>query len=123
LYLGFVKKGISIFFLLLFFVFQYGKMLDYMECRIQAAIEATPDCGCETKLTGFTENDPFSAPYHQHQLKNYTEEFFDQHFSLLPALPEVVSKQYQLAAIQPVPEGCNKSIFQPPKSLFISLSI
>jgi hypothetical protein len=118
-----VKKGISIFFLLLFFVFQYGKMLDYMECRIQAAIEAKPDCGCETKLTAFAENDPFSAPSHQHHLKSYTEEFFDQHFSLLPSLPEIISKQYNIAAIQSVPEGFNKSIFQPPKASFNSLFI
>jgi hypothetical protein len=72
-----MKQLLSIFFLSIFFLFQYGKMIDYMECRIAAAIESTKDCGCDAKLQATaTDNEP-STPYHQHHLKNYTEEFFN----------------------------------------------
>jgi hypothetical protein len=80
-----MKKAISIFFLLLFFLFQYGKMLDYMECRIAAAIEAKEDCGCDTKLTDSPTGNSAPQPFHQHQLKNYTEEFFD-HCFVIPSI-------------------------------------
>lgn len=68
---------LSIFFLSIFFLFQYGKMIDYMECRIAAAIESTQDCGCDAKLQVATTDDESSTPFHQHHLKNYTEEFFN----------------------------------------------
>jgi hypothetical protein len=72
-----MKQLLSIFFLSIFFLFQYGKMIDYMECRIAAAIESTKDCGCDTKLQVATTDDESSTPFHQHHLKNYTEEFFN----------------------------------------------
>lgn len=48
-----------------------------MECRIAAAIESTEDCGCDTKLQATATDDESSTPFHQHHLKNYTEEFFN----------------------------------------------
>jgi hypothetical protein len=72
-----MKKFISIFFLFSFFLFQYGKMLDYMECRIVAAIESKTDCGCDSKLSAASQENKNPQPLHQHQLKNYTEEFFN----------------------------------------------
>jgi hypothetical protein len=116
LYLAFVKKAGSLFLLLLFFIFQYGKMLDYMECRIRAAIETKSDCGCDLKLTAATDNNPVSAPFHQHHLKNYTEEFFDYHFLLLPTMPFCNTKEYNTAFNQPIPEGRYNVVFQPPRS-------
>ena len=52
-----------------------------MECRITAAIESTKDCGCDTKLQPTANDQEPAQPFHQHHLKNYTEEFFD-HTSL-----------------------------------------
>jgi hypothetical protein len=72
-----MKQLLSIFFLSIFFLFQYGKMIDYMECRIAAAIESTQDCGCDAKLQAAVTDDESSTPFHQHHLKNYTEEFFN----------------------------------------------
>jgi hypothetical protein len=116
-----VRKAASIFLLLLFFVFQYGRILDYMECRIVAAIEATPDCGCDTKLVAATDNNA-PAPLHQHSLKNYTEEFFDDKHHSLAALPVINSKQYHNHFIQSAPTGYSSPVFQPPRACFISLS-
>ena len=52
-------------------------MIDYVECRIAAAIESTKDCGCDAKLQATATDDESSTPFHQHHLKNYTEEFFN----------------------------------------------
>lgn len=52
-------------------------MIDYVECRIAAAIESTKDCGCDTKLQVAATDGESSTPFHQHHLKNYTEEFFN----------------------------------------------
>lgn len=48
-----------------------------MECRITAAIESAKDCGCDAKLQTTATDDESSTPFHQHHLKNYTEEFFN----------------------------------------------
>jgi hypothetical protein len=72
-----MKQLLSIFFLGIFFLFQYGKMIDYVECRITAVIESTEDCGCDAKLQASASDSEPSTPYHQHHLKNYTEEFFN----------------------------------------------
>jgi hypothetical protein len=72
-----MKQLLSIFFLGIFFLFQYGKMIDYVECRIAAAIESAQDCGCDAKLQATASDDESPTPYHQHHLKNYTEEFFN----------------------------------------------
>ena len=48
-----------------------------MECRIAAAIQSTEDCGCDVKLQANTTDSDSSIPFHQHHLKNYTEEFFN----------------------------------------------
>jgi predicted neuraminidase len=72
-----MKQSLSIFFLSIFFLFQYGKMIDYMECRIAAAIESRQDCGCDAKLQATATDEQSSTPFHQHHLKNYTEEFFN----------------------------------------------
>lgn len=48
-----------------------------MECRIAAAIQSTEDCGCDVKLQAAASDSESSTPYHQHHLKNYTEEFFN----------------------------------------------
>jgi hypothetical protein len=72
-----MKQLLSIFFLSIFFLFQYGKMIDYVECRIAAAIESTKDCGCDSKLQSTASDTEAPTPFHQHHLKNYTEEFFN----------------------------------------------
>jgi hypothetical protein len=89
-------------------------MIDYMECRITAAIESKTDCGCDTKLTASTTDDTNTPPFHQHHLKNYTEEFF-HHISFSASTVEtIITKQF--AAVN---EGsiCNRAfaVFQPPR--------
>lgn len=52
-------------------------MIDYMECRIAAAVSSVEDCGCDVKLQATANDDEPAVPFHQHHLKNYTEEFFN----------------------------------------------
>ena len=73
-----MKPLLSIFFLFTFLLFQYGKLIAYMECRIVAAIQSTPDCECETKLQPSTNEGQATTPLHQHTTKNYTEEAFEE---------------------------------------------
>ncbi len=49
-----------------------------MECRIAAAVASAEDCGCDEKLLSTATADDSSLPFHQHHLKNYTEEFFTE---------------------------------------------
>jgi hypothetical protein len=110
-----MKKAASIFFLFTFFLFQYGKMLDYMECRIAAAIESKSDCGCDNKLADNTTGDPSPQPFHGHHLKNYTEEFFD-HCSTNVSTINCSNHQYTVALLaeEELP-GHPAGILQPPR--------
>jgi hypothetical protein len=92
-----------------------------MECRIAAAIESKSDCGCEMKLMAATDNEA-SPPYHQHGLKNYTEEFFDPENNSNSALAIFSRKKYNNHFVQSSPVGFTKIIFQPPRVSFISHS-
>lgn len=92
-----------------------------MECRIAAAIESTPDCGCETKLVAATDSNA-STPLHQHSLKNYTEEFFDDEHHIVAVVHTINSKQYHNHFVQSAPIGYNSPVFQPPRACFIFLS-
>lgn len=89
-------------------------MIDYMECRIVAAIESKTDCGCDTKLAASTTDDTNNPPLHQHHLKNYTEEFFNHTAFTATIVETTVAKQF--AAVN---EGSvshrSFSVFQPPR--------
>jgi hypothetical protein len=109
-----VNKLLSIFFLFIFFLFQYGKIIDYMECRVSAAIESKTDCGCDTKLAASSTDNTNDPPFHQHHLKNYTEEFFHHITFTATTVETTVAKQF--AAVN---EGSvsnrSFSVFQPPR--------
>lgn len=89
-------------------------MIDYMECRITAAIQSKADCGCDTKLTAAAADATNNPPLHQHHLKNYTQEFFNHHTFAATTLETTIAKQF--AAVN---EGAvsHKSfaVFQPPR--------
>ncbi|MBX9782346.1 MAG: hypothetical protein K2X48_03535 [Chitinophagaceae bacterium] len=110
-----MKKLISIFFLLSFFLFRYGKMLDYMECRIAAAIESKTDCGCDSKLSATSQESKNPQPLHQHHLKNYTEEFFDHQHTSVPRLPAACVTTAAVLPAEKLPAGFARGIFQPPR--------
>lgn len=110
-----VKKIYSIFFLSVFFLFQYGKMIDYMECRITAVIESTKDCGCDTKLQPTANDQNPALPFHQHHLKNYTEEFF-YHTSLqTPAIATNYNPVYTNITAPQQLSGYLQKVLQPPR--------
>ncbi len=90
-------------------------MIDYMECRIVAAIESTKDCGCDAKLQATATDDESSTPYHQHHLKNYTEEFFN--YTLKEDEAVVVSSNalYNSITAPQRLSGYINELFQPPR--------
>ena len=110
-----MKKLISIFFLFTFFLFQYGKILDYWECRIAAAIESKSDCGCDNNLNSASSSEQSSQPLHQHHLKNYTEEFF-YHSGIISAKIFRNNQQYTIALYaEDELSGYLTGILQPPR--------
>ncbi len=89
-------------------------MLDYMECRIAATIQSTTDCGCDSKLIATTDEQT-PQPLHQHQLKNYTEEFYDHSFEVSSTIWIRELLSYNIFSTDQLPSGFCKSIFQPPR--------
>jgi hypothetical protein len=110
-----MKQLLSIFFLSIFFLFQYGKMIDYMECHITAAIESTQDCGCDAKLQVAVTDDESSTPFHQHQLKNYTEEFFNYTIKEEEAVTTSLNSFYNSIAAPQQLSGYLHELLQPPR--------
>jgi hypothetical protein len=109
-----MKKAIAIFFLFTFFVFQYGKILDYIECRIAAAVQIKEDCGCEVRLMANTGDASNQSTPLQHHHKNYTEEFFDLEEINHPAVFKKLinhADNYQQGSMAVY----QVSIFQPPR--------
>jgi hypothetical protein len=109
-----MKQLLSIFFLFAFLLFQYGKLIAYMECRIVSVIQSSSDCGCETKLQPSPGNEQTNLPFHQHHIKNYTEELFEE-VSLTKLAPSsTVILTGNLNAAQLLTGYTNK-LLQPPR--------
>lgn len=85
-----------------------------MECRIAAAVQLKPDCGCDDKLIAAAEDATHSTPVHQHHLKNYTEEFFHIINTTAAPVQPVEHLLYAPAPEQQVIKRAN-SVFQPPR--------
>ncbi len=111
-----MKQCLSILFLSLFFLSQYGKMLAYMECRIAAAIESKKDCGCENTLQTTNTDQNTSQPLHQHHLKNYTEEFFDHKWLAEEEITSINDLPFTILFRQNQLPGYLQDILQPPRS-------
>jgi hypothetical protein len=111
-----MKQCLSILFLSLFFLSQYGKMLAYMECRITAAIESKTDCDCGNTLQTADTDQNSSQPLHQHHLKNYTEEFFDHEWLVKEELTVRNNLPFTILLQQDQLPGYLQGILQPPRS-------
>jgi hypothetical protein len=111
-----MKQCLSILFLSLFFLSQYGKMLAYMECRIKAAVESKTDCDCGNTLQTTDTDQNSSQPLHQHHLKNYTEEFFDHKWLAEEEITCINDLPFTILFQQNQLPGYLQSILQPPRS-------
>ncbi|RXK59251.1 hypothetical protein ESA94_14005 [Lacibacter luteus] len=111
-----MKQLLSIFFLSIFFLFQYGKMIDYMECRIAAAVASVEDCGCDEKLISNSTTEDASLPFHQHHLKNYTEEFFTEVHVAEPAAFSTTATAHNRISSPQLLAGFTNQLLQPPNS-------
>jgi hypothetical protein len=109
-----MKHLLSIFFLFIFLLFQYGKLIAYMECRIVSVIQSTSDCGCETKLQPSAGNEQTNLPFHQHHIKNYTEELFEDLslFTLTPSSSTTLTSNLQATQLL---TGYTNKLLQPPR--------
>lgn len=85
-----------------------------MECRIAAAIQSTADCRCDNKLIAATDDQP-TPPVHQHQLKNFTEEFYDHPFKISSNIWIEEQLSYNILSPNQLPSGFCKNIFHPPR--------
>ena len=85
-----------------------------MECRIAAAIQSTTDCGCNNKLIAST-NEQAPQPLHQHQLKNYTVEFYN--YAVEPSSTFFITELrfYKILSSNQLSTGFCNQIFQPPQ--------
>lgn len=90
-------------------------MIDYMECRITAAIESTKDCGCDAKLQSTASDDEPVIPYHQHHLKNYTEEFFNYTVKEEEAVVSSSNSLYNRITAPQQLSGYLHELLQPPR--------
>ena len=90
-------------------------MIDYVECRIAAVIESTKDCGCDAKLQPTATDDESSMPFHQHHLKNYTEEFFNYTVKEDEAVIVSSNTSYNSIAAPQQLSGYFHELLQPPR--------
>lgn len=76
----------AIVILLVFFSFQYGKVMTYLYCKWQAEkVQQLKDCGCEQHLTGlFADGPSESAPA---TLKEFAFEYSEKHEVLNLQIP------------------------------------
>lgn len=76
----------AIVILLVFFSFQYGKVMTYLYCKWQAEkVQQLKDCGCEQHLTGiFADGPAESAPA---TLREFAFEYSDRQETLNFQLP------------------------------------
>jgi len=110
-----MKQCLSLLFFSLFFLSQYGKMLAYMECRITAVVESKTDCDCGNTLQATDTDQNSSQPIHQHNLKNYTEEFFDHEWLTITDITIIPSPAFISQYKQDQLPGHLHGILQPPR--------
>ncbi|MFN8266141.1 MAG: hypothetical protein U0T11_08740 [Chitinophagaceae bacterium] len=73
-----MKQIVTICLLLLFLVFQYGKIIEYSTCKLTAIVNQQPSCDCEKIITATTHNNPAPVlPQHMH-IKLFSDEYKEQ---------------------------------------------
>ena len=98
-----MKKVIPILLLFVFFLFQAGRMLVYLECRI-----TTPNCDC-VKVLVDTQPGQEAVPNHKH---------LSEEFELLTTTPGnnfvVLNCTDHVDCTGLVPAGVPQDVFHPP---------
>ncbi|MBS1598009.1 MAG: hypothetical protein JST75_07270 [Bacteroidetes bacterium] len=104
----------TIIFILSLVIYQYGKIVGYIGCRISEITNSVPQCDCEKFGRDLSNNS--ALPFQKSTLKERSEDFFTQNFSeavkkIIPSQSSKITEPDKALAI-----GYNNAIFQPPRA-------
>jgi hypothetical protein len=110
-----MRKAVAIVCITSFFALQYGKLVSYWHCRINAAVAAAI-CDCEKNLADVHKEGTPLANATATAKEKYEEVYLFRElpgsYTLLPVL--LNSRIPMYAAV--IPQGYTKAIFQPPRA-------
>jgi hypothetical protein len=113
---SFLKKALTICFLAVFFLLQFGKIVAYMECRLLAASASASTCDCEKLISNHNASEKDHAPLHHNFSKTLLEELFDNQLDVLNAPPVVDGSSQHPVLKTALQANDADDFFQPPRS-------
>jgi hypothetical protein len=100
----------------LLLLFQYGKILTYINCRIESIINNSAQCDCEKQIKNSSDNNQ-SAPIQKTVIKEKTTE---ELFTIVTGKDFYNKSVQEIILYKPATTllltGFNKTIFQPPRA-------
>jgi hypothetical protein len=107
-----LKKIIPILLLLVFFLFQGGRVILYFECRITNAI-TSPSCDC-VKILADAKPGPETIPNSNHANHKHLTEEFEPAATNLPGNIASLNRAECIDLTSLIPAGALQDIFHPP---------
>lgn len=104
---------ISIFVLLVFLNFQFGKMANYIHCKWQTAW-IQPDCGCDQILVDHFGDEGSPGSFDKEGLKQISVEFHVRLVSFQPAINVSLDTRCYAAYTASILEPFLSASFHPP---------
>jgi len=109
------RSMLAIIFISSLVFYQYGRVLNYIGCKINSIASNSSQCDCEKQVKDGTntDNQPFSQKL---VIKINTDDLFFKHYnSLIPFTRCPVVTKISFASSY-LTAGFDKNIFQPPRA-------
>ena len=108
------RPMLALIFIFSLVFYQYGKVFNYIGCRINNIVSNNTQCDCEKKVKDATNND--SQPFSQKlTVKTNTDDLFFRHYNSSIPLntysPAIKISFFSLS----LTTGYDENIFQPPR--------
>jgi hypothetical protein len=110
-----LKNALTIVFLAVFFVLQFGKVVAYVECRLMTARTNGVSCDCERVITTQQPSENDHSPLHHTFSKILTEQLFDNCHTTTTSIFKINNAIEYRSYKSPIHTAASDDFFQPPR--------
>jgi hypothetical protein len=109
-----MRKTVAILCLASFFALQYGKLVSYWHCKINAVVAAAI-CDCEKRLVDIHKEGTPQANATATAKEKYEETYLFHEWQVTPTQLPVVLNSNIPVYVALIPQDYTEAIFQPPR--------
>ena len=108
------RQLLTMIFIFSLVIYQYGKIVSYIGCKISEITSTISQCDCEK--FGSDVSNTNTTPVQKSVIKEKAEDFFTCPGSKVPQEFSYVSTIKKAPTSLALATGCSSAIFQPPRS-------